>query len=318
MTELKEMVDTINAMMPGVATYKDFKINHHIESLLPVLDDRSLKVLEESILKDGLREPVVMAYLGKDRLPTLIDGHNRVKIINKHDIDIKFEELDHITTLEQAEEWVLTNQLGRRNLGKGDFGKAVGRLYNLRKKDKGKNLKKGTNPPKGQNDTSGTNPPKGQTTSEILSKETGASEATIKRAAKYMRLVDSDPEIKAKVDNNEITPKEGHDMVVEKRETKIKERLIAGDKVLDIARSIKCSNRLVTKVRKQLKEEGLLKPKSKGTATEAPVKPKIEGTPIEVLIKDKNVKAYDKLVKKRMESNTKSIDIVIDLVNKYL
>lgn len=85
------------------------EIKEEFKKLIPALTAEEFKQLEENILKDGIRDPLVLwnGYL--------IDGHNRYQIAFKHGlvyktIDKEFEDES------QVKEWMINNQFGRRNL----------------------------------------------------------------------------------------------------------------------------------------------------------------------------------------------------------
>ena len=95
------------------------RIDKEFESLIPPLSPEEFKQLEENILRDGIREPLVMW-----RVPNgddfLIDGHNRWKIAAKHGgipFDVKRMTFD---TRDDVIQWIIQNQFGRRNLSAYD------------------------------------------------------------------------------------------------------------------------------------------------------------------------------------------------------
>ena len=95
------------------------RIDKEFKSLIPPLSDEEFKQLEENILRDGIREPLVMWHVpnGDD---ILIDGHNRWEISAKHagiPFDIKRMTFD---TREDVIQWIILNQFGRRNLSAYD------------------------------------------------------------------------------------------------------------------------------------------------------------------------------------------------------
>jgi len=87
-------------------------ISKKFQDLIYPLTNEELAVLEQSILTHGLRDPLVIWQNGKNYL---IDGHHRWSIIKKHKIS-KYK----ITNLKfqnkhEAINWMIDNQLGRRN-----------------------------------------------------------------------------------------------------------------------------------------------------------------------------------------------------------
>lgn len=85
------------------------KVNPHFRSLIPPVTSDELRQLEANLLADGCRDPLV-TWNG-----TLLDGHNRLVICQKHDIPYKTVSQD-LDGEEEAELWIRWNQLGRRNL----------------------------------------------------------------------------------------------------------------------------------------------------------------------------------------------------------
>lgn len=93
---------------------------------IPPLTPDEYSRLEENILEDGeVREPIVV--WGN----TIIDGHNRYKIMQDHpEIEIPFrvKQMDFSDKWE-AIVWMCRNQLGRRNLTDGQRTIIIGEAY---------------------------------------------------------------------------------------------------------------------------------------------------------------------------------------------
>ena len=85
------------------------KILQELESLIPPLSNEEFKQLERNILEEGIRDPLI-TWNG-----ILIDGHNRYRIAQEHDINYETleKEFDNINLVK---EWMIHNQFGRRNL----------------------------------------------------------------------------------------------------------------------------------------------------------------------------------------------------------
>lgn len=88
----------------------DLKIDEDYKQCLPELSKEEYTELEKSIVKDGVLNPILVWN------EVIIDGHNRYAICKTHRIEnfptkeIVFDSKD------EALEWILRNQLGRRNL----------------------------------------------------------------------------------------------------------------------------------------------------------------------------------------------------------
>ena len=88
-------------------------IDDEFKNLIPPLTDEEFQQLEQNILSDGIREPLVI-WNG-----TLIDGHNRYAIAQKH--NLPFQTTEKIfDSRAAAVEWIIQNQFGRRNISTFD------------------------------------------------------------------------------------------------------------------------------------------------------------------------------------------------------
>jgi N6-adenosine-specific RNA methylase IME4/ParB-like chromosome segregation protein Spo0J len=96
------------------------KILQELESLIPPLSNEEFKQLERNILEEGIREPLI-TWNG-----ILIDGHNRYRIAQEHDMNYETLEKE-FEDINAVKIWMVNNQLGRRNLQ--DFVR--GELYSV-------------------------------------------------------------------------------------------------------------------------------------------------------------------------------------------
>ena len=107
-------------------TNTKMKINPTFRALIPPLAPEELAQLEANIINDGCRDPLVV-WNG-----TLIDGHNRYAICEKH--GIKFETVEmEFADEDAAMDWMDANQLGRRNLTPDQRSLLRGRRYDRTK-----------------------------------------------------------------------------------------------------------------------------------------------------------------------------------------
>ena len=172
------------------------KIDQELRSLIPPLTTEECQQLEANILADGIREPLV-TWQG-----TLIDGHNRFAIAKKHGLDYQTVEKE-FADRDAVIDWMICNQLGRRNLNPNQQSYLRGLQYEREKKKPGapegnQNAEKQI----GQNDPV-------VSTAERLATIHGVSAPTIKRDAEYAKNVDAiaintSPEIKQKILSREI------------------------------------------------------------------------------------------------------------------
>jgi len=95
------------------------KIDQEFAELLVPLMAYEYKQLEDNIIAEGCRDPLVV-WNG-----TLLDGHNRKEICDRHNIPFKTVSVD-LKDKDEAKNWIITNQLGRRNLDPKEFTRLVG------------------------------------------------------------------------------------------------------------------------------------------------------------------------------------------------
>lgn len=90
-------------------TMQALTIDPEFENLIISLKADEREELEKSILSEGCRDPII-TWNG-----TIVDGHNRYKICNQH--NIPFKTVDHaFESRDEVKIWMLRNQIGRRNL----------------------------------------------------------------------------------------------------------------------------------------------------------------------------------------------------------
>ncbi len=171
-------------------------IDQEFKGLIPSLTAEEYRQLEQNIIKEGCRDALI-TWEG-----ILIDGHNRHEIctVNNIPFNVLKKEFDN---RDSVIDWIINNQLGRRNLSKETQSYLRGLQYSREKKKKEDNLKQNASEePKGQNVPS-------ITTAEKLAKQHNVNEKTIKRDEQYAKAVDvivknTTPEIKQMILNREI------------------------------------------------------------------------------------------------------------------
>lgn len=112
----------------------DLKIDPEFQSQIPPLTDDEYKQIEENILKEGkLLSPLIV--WGN----TLVDGHNRYKIVQEHP-EISFSTMPlPFETREEVLAWICKNQLGRRNLTPEQKKFLIGKQYSIEHRKPGGN-----------------------------------------------------------------------------------------------------------------------------------------------------------------------------------
>lgn len=102
------------------------RIDPEFQSLIPPLSADEFNQLEQNILTEGIRDPLVVWEVPNGDM-ILLDGHNRFEISTKHSgipFQIKKMHLDGAgfggDVRAQAKAWIIRNQFGRRNLSAYD------------------------------------------------------------------------------------------------------------------------------------------------------------------------------------------------------
>jgi N6-adenosine-specific RNA methylase IME4 len=146
------------------------RIDKEFKNLISPLSHNEYQQLEQNIIDEGCRDALVVWQ--EENI--LLDGHNRFYICENNGIEYDIIDLS-LPDRNAAMLWILSNQLGRRNLTDEQRTYYLGARYELEKLVPHR--------PKGvQNE-----PLK---TYDRIADETGNSASTIKRAAKYKQAVD--------------------------------------------------------------------------------------------------------------------------------
>jgi hypothetical protein len=92
-------------------------IDPEFEALIPPLSDEELAQLTANLLADGCREPLwVWPRDGDGQPPVLLDGHHCHAICRAHGLAFTLAPVPTVRTREEALIWMLSRQIGRRNL----------------------------------------------------------------------------------------------------------------------------------------------------------------------------------------------------------
>ena len=154
----------------------DIHINSDLQAFITPLAGDTKQQLEENIKTNGCLDPLTVWEKNSGE-KVLVDGHNRFDICQRNDIDFKVR-LVRFGSKEEAKDWMLNHQLGRRNLNPDQLSYFRGLKYERMKKKRGgydKVLSSGQS---------------GDKTSEILAKEFNVSDRTILRDAEFAKGVE--------------------------------------------------------------------------------------------------------------------------------
>ncbi|WP_158397920.1 hypothetical protein [Faecalibacterium prausnitzii] len=181
----------------------NLKIDPEFQNQIPPLTDDEYKQLEENILKEGkLLSPLIVWN------NTLVDGHNRYAILQKHP-EIYFSTMPlRFENREEAIAWICRNQLGRRNLSPEQKRYLLGKQYEAERK--AAKIFRGNQYTlaKKSGGTHDDNHHSGKKTCDRIAEENGVSRASVLRASHYTRGIDIadnlSPGIKQKVFSGEV------------------------------------------------------------------------------------------------------------------
>ena len=159
----------------------NLKIDPEFQSQIPPLTDDEFKQLEENILKEGkLLSPLIV--WGN----TLVDGHNRYAIPQKHP-EIYFSTMPlPFESREEVLAWICKNQLGRRNLTPEQKYYLMGKQYEAEKAAHGGDRKSSD----AKSSSLKANLIDNSKTCDRIAEENGVSKDTVIRASKYMKGVE--------------------------------------------------------------------------------------------------------------------------------
>jgi 16S rRNA G966 N2-methylase RsmD len=163
------------------------KVDETIRRTLIPLREDELQLLEQSVLAEGIRDPLVV--WNRDGEYVILDGHYRYDLAQKHGLEFKIVEME-FDNESQAVQWVIQNQLARRNLSDEQRTLLIGRLYDQMKlaphrpsNEKGENF----SPFSGHH-----------ATSHYVASLHGVSYRTVQKAAEFAKAVDALAEIEPK------------------------------------------------------------------------------------------------------------------------
>ena len=173
-------------------------VDEEFKALIPPLSEDEHRLLEESILKNGCEMPILV-WNG-----TIIDGHNRYDICQKHGIPFVTEERA-FDSRRDAEMWMLRNQLGRRNLNEYQRSEMALKLRDAESREASRRMMSGkaVDDP-GANLHQGRKPrsDRGGRALNRLGKLAGVSESTMRKVERIVE--EADDETKDKLRKGEM------------------------------------------------------------------------------------------------------------------
>ena len=152
------------------------KIDAEFRDLLPALNAEVYAKLRASIQAHGCRDALVT---WKEK-GILLDGHNRLRACEETNSEYRVVEMS-FGSRGEAYEWVIANQLGRRNLTPIEVTYLIGKRYEAEKGEEGSN----------QHTRRDQNEHASGRTNERVAKDSGVSPATVVRASRIASAIDT-------------------------------------------------------------------------------------------------------------------------------
>ena len=150
-------------------------IHPELQALIPPLTVEEYAQLEANLVAEGCNDPLIVWQ----ETETLLDGHNRLEICQRHGLDYAIHAIS-LPDLDAAKQWMIAHQLGRRNLTPDQMSYYRGKQYELQKQQ-GKRTDL----------TSGNSYQKSHTTAAQLARQHTVSEKTIRNDAAFTEAVDT-------------------------------------------------------------------------------------------------------------------------------
>ncbi|MDW8205047.1 MAG: ParB N-terminal domain-containing protein [Cytophagales bacterium] len=151
-------------------------IEEQFKHFIPPLAEDEFRQLEDNIRKEGCRDALIVWERNGKYI--LIDGHNRYQICTTYNLPFRVQLIDFADE-EAAKDWMINNQLGKRNVTEETKAYLRGLQYKQEKRKVG-----GT----GSNQFQKTG--EGERTAERLAEQHQVSEKTIRSDEKFAEALD--------------------------------------------------------------------------------------------------------------------------------
>ena len=103
------------------------------ERFVPPLTPKERELLEESILREGCRDAIIVWN------NIILDGYNRYDICTRHGLPYKVQHM-HMDSRDDAIAWICINQMGRRNITEETRRYLIGKRYEAEKRIGARNV----------------------------------------------------------------------------------------------------------------------------------------------------------------------------------
>lgn len=164
---------------------EDIVLDDEFRNVLPPLGEKQRAQLEASVTEEGCRDPLVV-WLNHG---ILVDGYNRHEICTEHGVEFEIVE-KKFKDRKAVKRWILTNQIGRRNLTAEQLLMVIGEVYKLDKGEVGGDGSNQHSEQLAQNEPIASK----KSTAEKVGEQFGVSPAKVKRAEKFADAVNELPD----------------------------------------------------------------------------------------------------------------------------
>jgi len=154
----------------------ELTVDREFSTLIPPPTPAELAALLESLQAEGCREKIVVWANHND---IILDGHTRYRLCAEHEIPFQTRALA-FATRDEARNWIINNQLSRRNISDETRSYLMGKVYREVKGEHGGDRNSGSSAQLAHL----------KTADEIAAKH-GVNQATVRRAEKYADAVDA-------------------------------------------------------------------------------------------------------------------------------
>lgn len=179
----------------------ELNIDAEFRDLCQPLTTEQFETLEANINADGIITDPIICWNG-----TIIDGHNRYAIAEKHGLTFQVEDW-HFEHRDDVKKWIVDHQLGRRNLTPKQAAYLRGKLYEAEKAEHGGEREGAGKKPAEQTtvepaaDSSAQNAHLKSSAKSAKSRgaKDGVDQATVRRDEEYAKAVDAIGELDAEL-----------------------------------------------------------------------------------------------------------------------
>ena len=138
--KIVEVASVFNSNFDKPLAVSDLLVDEELRTFIPPLQKEEAQLLRDSILEEGVRD-ALLYWEDPKRGPLLVDGHNRCQVISELEQSgeaVRYR-LQAVTfaDYDAVKDWMIINQLGRRNLTDEQRSYLRGLRYNREKASHG-------------------------------------------------------------------------------------------------------------------------------------------------------------------------------------